>query len=261
MSETRHRELDPALHSALARLAAAERILVALDFDGTLAPTVDNPDDARSLPEARDACLALAAEPGVVVALVSGRAIDSLTRVTDAPPHVLLAGSHGAEYLIDGTPSGLSLSDTAKNSLDTIGRMLTDIAAETPNAWVETKAYGYALHTRLSEPHHAENAETRARERAASLSGVTVRRGKDVLEFTVVDATKKHALEHLRQLAKANAVLFAGDDVTDEDGFAALDPHDVGIKVGDGPTRAGYRIPSLEHMPSMLTALLTLRRQ
>lgn len=261
MSGTRDPALNPTLTAALSRLAAAERLLIALDFDGTLAPTVDDPDDARSLPAAREACLALAAEPGVRVALVSGRAIDSLTRVADAPPQVLLAGSHGAEYLVDGAPSGLPLSAGDKSTLEAIRRALDDVAADAPGAWVETKAYGYALHTRLTEPHHTETAETAAQHRVGSLDGLTVRRGKDVLEFSVVDATKRHAIAQLRQLTNAEAVVFAGDDVTDEDGFAALGPRDVGIKVGDGPTHARHRIPSLEHMPAVLHTLLRQRRE
>ncbi|HRN29663.1 MAG TPA: trehalose-phosphatase [Terrimesophilobacter sp.] len=248
--------LDPALESALSRLAQAQRILVALDFDGTLAPTVDDPDEARSLPAAREAASALAAEPGVFLALVSGRGIDSLRRVTDAPPEVLLAGSHGAEYLINGDHSGLRLTDTHTTSLKAIKELLDDVAAAAPGAWIETKAYGYALHTRLTEPHRARDAEATAR----SLGGVTLRHGKDVLEFSVVDATKRHALTHLQEITHADATLFAGDDVTDEDGFAALGTGDVGIKVGDGPTLASNRIPNLEYMPAVLRALLRLRR-
>ena len=254
-------ELDASLREALGRLAAAERLLVALDFDGTLAPHADDPDDARALPAAREAGLALAAEPGVTVALVSGRAIESLKRVTDAPPDVLFSGSHGAEYLVDGELSGPPLGDTAQLNLASIRRILDEVAQDAPGTWVETKAYGYALHTRLAEPGHAEDAEEAARRAVGDLGGVFVRDGKDVLEFSVVDATKANALAHMRELTDATAVLFAGDDVTDEDGFAALGPDDVGIKVGKGETRAQHRVASLEHMPAVLAELLRQRRR
>lgn len=254
-------ELDGALLQALERIASTERLLVALDFDGTLAPHADDPDDARALPAAREAGLALAAEPGVTVALVSGRAIESLQKVTDAPPEVLFSGSHGAEYLVDGELTAPPLGDTAQLNLESIRRILDEVTQGVPGTWVETKAYGYALHTRLADPEHAQDAEGAAREAARDLGGVFVRDGKDVLEFSVVDATKADALAHMRELSEATAVLFAGDDVTDEDGFAALGPGDVGIKVGQGETRARFRVASLEHMPAVLTELLRQRER
>lgn len=253
--------LDPALRDALARIAATPRLLVALDFDGTLAPHADDPDDARALPAARAAGIALAAEPGVTVALVSGRAIESLQRVTDAPREVIFSGSHGAEYLIDGELSAPPLDADARGSLERIRGILDDVAESAPGAWVESKAYGFALHTRLVDERLAEQAQDAARASAGELDGVVVRDGKDVLEFSVVDATKAHALAHMRQLAEATAVLFAGDDVTDEDGFVALGDGDVGIKVGRGPTHARYRVDSLEHMPTVLDVLLRRRRE
>src|SRR5690606_6117230 len=227
------------------------RLLVALDFDGTLAPPADDPDDARSLPAARAAGLALADEPGVTVAVISGRAIDSLQRVTDAPDHVLFSGSHGAEYLNDGELSGPPLGDTAQLNLETIRGILNEVAQDAPGAWVEAKAYGYALHTRLAHTGDAARLEAAARERALALSGVTVREGKNVLEFSVVDATKANALERIRHITDATAMLFAGDDVTDEDGFAALHPGDVGVKVGAGATLAAHRVAGVEQMPTV----------
>src|SRR5690606_5213008 len=69
------------LVAALDELSRVPRLLVALDFDGTLAPEVDSPDNARALPAARDAVLRLHAAPGTRVALVSGRALRSLIHV------------------------------------------------------------------------------------------------------------------------------------------------------------------------------------
>jgi Trehalose-6-phosphatase len=65
---------------------SATRLLVALDFDGTLAPLVDNPDDARMTPRARDALVRLAGAENTVVALVSGRGLANLRTVSEADP-------------------------------------------------------------------------------------------------------------------------------------------------------------------------------
>ena len=87
--------LPDALIRRLRELSQTPRLLVALDFDGTLAPEVDVPDDARAIPAAREAVLRLLRVPHTRVALVSGRAMESLIRVTDLPDNVLLFGSHG----------------------------------------------------------------------------------------------------------------------------------------------------------------------
>ena len=71
------------LTSALAAFASREIILVALDFDGTLAPLVDDPEDSRMIAPARQALEKLTALSGVTVAIVTGRAIDSVKRVAD----------------------------------------------------------------------------------------------------------------------------------------------------------------------------------
>ena len=75
----------------------------------------------------------------------------------------------------------------------------------------------------------------------------------------MVHTNKGEGLRALRELTGATAVLFAGDDVTDERGFEVLAPGDVGIKVGDGSTVAGYRVASPEAFTEVLTELARLR--
>ena len=74
--------------------------------------------------------------------------------------------------------------------------------------------------------------------------------GKEVVEFTISSADKGDAIRALAQRTRAANTLYLGDDVTDEDAFAALGPDDLGIKVGPGPTVAGHRLdapPSVGH--------------
>ncbi len=87
--------LSSSLVGSLRELARVKRLLVALDFDGTLAPEVDAPESARAIPEARDAVLRLLALPSTRVALVSGRSLGSLVAGADLPDTTLLIGSHG----------------------------------------------------------------------------------------------------------------------------------------------------------------------
>ena len=91
----RYSRLPEPLVGALRELARTPRLLVALDFDGTLAPEVDDPNRARALPEAREAVLRLLGMPRTRVALVSGRSLASLEHVSQLPDNALLIGSHG----------------------------------------------------------------------------------------------------------------------------------------------------------------------
>src|SRR5690606_37177480 len=153
------------------------------------------------------------------------------------------------------------VTSRARDTLATLGAVLEAVCAKAPGSWVESKEFGFALHTRTSLPEHARAANERALADSRGLEGMTVREGKDVLEFSVLASTKAHAIDHLRDVTRADAVLFAGDDVTYEDGFAALAEGDVGIKVGSAPTRARFRLPTLESMPAVLGALVDLRQR
>ena len=89
------------------------------------------------------------------------------------------------------------------------------------------------------------------RERAAALlaeaweyadSSLTMKPGKDVVEMAVTDADKGSALRRLVADLGVAAAVYLGDDVTDEDGFRALGPDDLTVKVGDGDTAARLRV-------------------
>jgi trehalose 6-phosphate phosphatase len=86
-----------------------------------------------------------------------------------------------------------------------------------------------------------------------------VREGKDVLEISVRTATKGDSIEHLRAYTNSTAVFFAGDDVTDEDGFEALEADDLGLKAGEGATLANFRVKGPEDVARVLTLLADLR--
>jgi trehalose 6-phosphate phosphatase len=252
--------LPEALTGALRELARVKRLLVALDFDGTLAPEVDSPEQARALPEARDAVLRLLALPETRVALVSGRALKSLIAVADLPDNTLLVGSHGIELRLDDPGDHLDLNDAERERVDVLHEVLGEVADAIDQVWLEVKPAGFALHTRLATDHNSRVAHLVALSEAkAEVEGLTVRAGKTVLEFSVRSTTKGEAVEHLRRYTHADAVFYAGDDVTDEDAFAALMPHDVGVKSGPGATEAAFRVAGPREVAAVLSALATFR--
>lgn len=247
--------------AAIDALASSETLTIALDFDGTLAPFTDDPDDSRAIPEAVSAIERLSILDNTNVALVSGRAVDSLRRVSGAPAGVILIGSHGAEYVVEGTDAALPLSEKERLAVDGIGRALRAVAQHHPLVRIEAKPAGYAFHTRLvSSDEKAATAQLDAR--AAVFEAVpdtNVRGGKDVIEFSVLSATKGDAMRRLRDLSPGTVILYVGDDVTDEDAFAALAEGDVAVKCGAGDTIARFRLDGPPEVASLLHAIADRR--
>jgi trehalose 6-phosphate synthase/phosphatase len=250
---------DP-LRAALTRIAETERLLVALDFDGTLAPLVDRPEDARATVRARAAIERLATADDTRVAIVSGRALESLNQVASPPDGTLLSGSHGVELQLDAGVATIDLRDAELAKLERLSSIVEEVADGAEGAWIERKPAGLALHTRRLSSKAGTALQQTARERVVGeLIGITVRTGKAVLEFAVRSSDKGESLTRLRQHVGATAAIYVGDDVTDEDAFAALDVDDVGIKVGQGKSVASYRVRSTEDVAEVLERLADAR--
>lgn len=248
------------LVGSLRELARVSRLLIALDFDGTLAPEVDDPVQARALPEAHAAVLALLELPATRVALISGRSMASLEQVTDLPDSALLVGSHGVEIRLDHPGDAVSLDTTELRQVDVLNEVLGEVADSFDQVWLESKPAGFALHTRLATDHNSRVAHLVAlSEATAEIGNLKVRKGKDVLEFSVRGTTKGDAVEHLRAYTNASAVFYAGDDVTDEDAFAALGPDDFGLKSGAGETIAAHRVAGPHQVAQVLALLAEFR--
>lgn len=254
--------MTQAAFGAVHGVASAATLLVALDFDGTLAPTVDDPKAARALPGAVDAITSLSNSADTVVAIVSGRSLSSLREVLTVPDHVVLVGSHGAESHVNGHTAGPVLTEGEHELLEAVCSVVEEAAARFSGARLERKPSGCALHTRLATAEDAEAArhDAVAGVQALEDSGFVTRRdGKDILEFIIRPADKGGALGWLRELFSATAVVFIGDDVTDEDGFRALKPGDVGVKVGEGETAAEFRVADPAEAVRLLAALAAAR--
>jgi trehalose 6-phosphate phosphatase len=238
---------------ALDAAARTPRLLVASDFDGTLAPLVDRPADARPLPRAADALIALAGLPSTEVALVSGRALATLRDYSGMPSSVHLVGSHGAEF---DSGFGVEIDETL---LATITSELDAIAAGRHGVTVETKPASVALHVRNASAADGDAALAAARV-VGDASGAEVTAGKNVLEFAVISTDKGEAVDVIRRQSGATAAVFFGDDVTDEKAFRRMTGSDVGVKVGPGETLAAYRVDSPEDVAESLSHLLERRR-
>ncbi len=243
--------------------AAAAPRLVALDFDGSLAPLVDDPTRSRPLPRAAAALARLAALPPgahTTVALVSGRNLADLTERAQPPVGTLLVGSHGAEigHMADGGPVAdpLHLDTAQQQALATLIGAFERIAATHAGAWVQIKPSAAVMHTRLARTDVARTC-TEAALAVADRLELAALQGKDVVEVAVTHTSKGIAVERLRShLGDDTRVLYAGDDTTDERALEVLRPGDVGIKVGPGSTSAEFRLADPAELAETLLMLV-----
>jgi trehalose-phosphatase len=249
--------LDPALRAAIGRIARVPQLLVACDYDGTLAPIVVDPTKAVPLPESVAAVRALAALPQTTVAVVSGRALRDLAALSRLPSEVHLVGSHGSEF-------DIGFVERLAPELVAVRARLRDelrrITAGRDGVRLESKPASIAVHTRGADPEVAAAVVEAVRNGPATWPDVTVTQGKQVIELSVIPTHKGSAVDQLRTQLSASAVLFMGDDITDENAFGNLHGPDVGIKIGPGETRADYRVDSPIDAARLLGLLLEVRR-
>jgi trehalose 6-phosphate phosphatase len=238
------------LDGALRDVAGRRPLLVASDYDGVLSRLVGDPSAAGPEPGAAEVLARIAAADGVVVALVSGRGVEDLRTTSGFAGDFRWVGSHGAE--LDGPLTG-ELADRR----DALVRLLAPVVGRVPLARLEVKPASVAVHVREVADRVAAVALLRDVDALAD-SSLTKKPGKEVLELAVTDADKGSALRRLRAEVGAAAALYLGDDVTDEDGFRALDPGDVTVKVGDGETAARYRVPDVPGAITLLERLAGL---
>jgi trehalose 6-phosphate phosphatase len=222
------------LDAALVEFASRRPLLVASDYDGVLARLRDEPSAAVPEPGVAEALARIAGVTGVTVAIVSGRGVADLQATSGLSGPFRWVGSHGEEF--DGPLSG-----ELAHRRDELAAVLAPVVADVPGARLEIKPASVAVHVRQVQDRAVAAAML---ERAGTLvdSSLTLKPGKDVLEVALTDADKGTALRRLVAELDAAAAMYLGDDVTDEDGFRALRPDDVSVKIGDGATAARCRV-------------------
>jgi trehalose 6-phosphate phosphatase len=248
---------------ALSAAATTERLVVALDFDGTASPFVLDPMAARAIPEISAQLARLAALPQTAVAYVSGRSMHDLRIITEHTDEsaVALAGSHGAQYWYPGVGDAPAESDAAAEATrDELWAAARPIIDRYEGAEFEPKTFGMGVHTRGATPEveSAVFAEIDALV-AERFPGWRRRLGHRVLEFSSRAEGKDAAMAALRAHYDATGILFAGDDVTDEDAMRVLGGDDLGVRVGQGETAAALRVHNPQELALLLEAVADMR--
>ena len=251
----------------LAERLAGRRLAVFLDYDGTLTPIVDRPEDAIISASMREAVRALARR--CTVCVVSGRdrrVVQELMGLDD----LLVAGSHGFEIWSPDT--GVVEYDEGVGFEELVERATARLHEEIGSidgALVERKRSSVALHYRLVEESERDRIALIVDALIADHAGaLKVTPGKMVYEIQPgIDWDKGKAVLHLLDrlgLEGEDVIpLYLGDDITDEHAFEALASRGVGIFVGDpdGPERgvrrtaAAFRLSSPEEVERFLHGL------
>ena len=240
-------------------LARTPVLLVALDFDGTLSPLEDEPMEARMLAEARDAVDALLRAPDTTVALVSGRSLHDLRVIAEHADDsaIWLAGSHGAEFWQPGSGALNAAEDTVDEELrDTLRAHAEKATAGMTGVFIEPKTFGFGVHTRVATPETAADANAAVDAIVAAEAPHWRRRtGHNIVEYAFRHEGKDSAVARLREVVGATGVLFAGDDVTDEDALASLGDDDLGVHIGSRDTHATVSVPDIPAFAALLMRL------
>src|SRR6185312_5826270 len=238
----------------------SDRWALFLDVDGTLVAIAETPEAVRVEPALRLLLERLAGANDGALALISGRSLASIDALF-APPRLPAAGLHGWERRRgDGT---LAPTGEPTAILAPLRPVLLAFAAARPGLRVEDKGGSLALHYRRA-PHYAAAVCQRAREIAAAEPQLRLIEGRKVVEFVPRGSDKGAAIaDFLAEPPFAGRMpVYAGDDTTDEAGFAAVNRlGGLSLKVanpegrGGHGTQARYRLPSISALQAWLTAL------
>ncbi|AIR00983.1 trehalose-phosphatase [Pluralibacter gergoviae] len=215
------------------------------DLDGTLAEIKPRPDQVSIPAHVRHALAQLAEQQGGALALISGRSMAELDMLA-APYRFPLAGVHGAERRdINGQSHTLSLPDGLAAELEP---WLAEGLARLPGSQLESKGMAFALHYRQA-PEHQQAVVALAQAAVNRFPGLALQPGKCVVEIKPAGISKGEAIKAFMQESpfRGRTPVFAGDDLTDEAGFEAVNAlGGVTIKVGQGKTRAQWRLAGVE---------------
>jgi trehalose 6-phosphate phosphatase len=212
---------------------AADHLLVGMDFDGTLSPIVEDPEQAHIHPDAPEVLVALAAQVAAV-AVVTGRparqvlalgGLDEVgNQIGDEGRELFVLGQYGNERWT--STDRRVISPTPPRGLATLTSDLPRLLrqAEAADAWIEEKGLAVAVHTRrLEDPEGAFERLLPLLRDAARAHDLDVEPGKSVIEVRAHGMHKGAAVHRLVEELDARAVVFGGDDLGDLEAFKAVE--------------------------------------
>lgn len=236
------------------RLTSVDRVLLCLDFDGTLAPHVDDPDTAELTSGNQQVLETLAQQSSLDIAIVSGRALNDV-RDRVGIDGLTYAGNHGLES--DVWTDEATVHPRAAQYRSTIEEVCAELAhLDIDDIEIENKEVTATVHYR-----NADIAAGTIEERVMSVVEESTGRnlqlvsGTEIVEIRpAIDWDKGHAVQQFEKRCQDDCLtIYIGDDTTDEDAFRAIEPDGIGIYVGtDGETEATYHVPDVDGVTAFL---------
>jgi trehalose 6-phosphate phosphatase len=229
----------------------ASNVLLGFDYDGTLAPLVEHPRLAYMRPSTRT--LLEEAARLYPCAIVSGRARREVLAFLDGVQVLRVVGNHGVEI-------GRTIRAVPRDSVLRWRSAVEEQCAGISGLWIEDKTWSLAIHYRRAHTRSAARAAILAA--AALLSDARVVLGKQVVNLVHAAAPNKGmAVLDVRAQLACSSVIYAGDDVTDEDVFALERPGQLlAIRVGrSSGSHASWCLRGQQQIDDVLATLIALR--
>ncbi|MBI4368590.1 MAG: trehalose-phosphatase [Candidatus Omnitrophica bacterium] len=254
------------------RSARARQLILLLDYDGTLAGIARSPQEAVLKPKARSAVRKLAASPDVLVAIVSGRALEDVRKLVRLP-NLIYAGNHGLELKGRLLRFLHPKAKTTKPLLNLLGERLKACLAQIPGARVEHKKLTLSIHDRQVPLRKRRQVEALVRQEVLpiqKMGKVKLTRGKCVFEIRPdTDWGKGALIEWLLKRIETSKhradslAIYLGDDETDESAFPVINrKKGISILVAGRPqkTKARFRLKSPKEVLTFLIQLTNLSK-
>lgn len=247
------------LQSAVSELFAdRERLALCLDFDGTLAPIVEEPADAALPSESRRHLESLAENPTVDIAVISGRALEDIQSRVDVPG-LAYAGNHGLERKLESEVWVHPAVERRRGDLERVCRDLERKLEPISGCFVEDKYATATVHHRRADTDDSSHTISTVQNVVEGVDGLSMTVDDQAVEIRpAVDHHKGDAVEALVDIDSRTAVVYLGDAETDIDAFRRLADRDnetLRASVGGELPATGYHLDSPAEVEAFLSWL------
>jgi trehalose 6-phosphate synthase/phosphatase len=242
------------LRRAVARMREADRLVLLLDYDGTLVPFAPLPELASPDSGLVELLGALATRPRTAVHVMSGRPRETLERWLGTLP-IGLHAEHGLWSRAPNVTEWIARGEAPGEWRERVRAIIEQFAVRTPGSLVEEKTGSIAWHYRMADPELGTQQASELRLHLAELlrqSPFEVLVGEKVVEVRPRGVSKSAIL---RDLPEDSLIVALGDDRTDEELFAALPMGGLAVHVGPSPSRAALRLAGVAEARRLLEAL------
>ena len=244
----------------LPQIKAAEKVMLLLDYDGTLVPIAPSPDMAQLPPQTREVLKQISQCAAFEMAIISGRSLSAIKALVGLK-NIAYAGNHGLEIEYPRGKFTPPADANFRPLLETVEQRIKEKLAGVEGVFIEDKGLTLSVHYRLVQEPMAKEVKNLILKAARSCmkeGNFKLTRGKKVIEIRPpLEWDKGKAIEWLLEIygRPGNLPIFAGDDATDEDGFKVVQGlGGISIFVGEEsfPVSADYYV----HSPSELCSWL-----